>query len=108
MLGDYRFDILGEIAYSDGMFRGLLMLVFYSFIAYIILSVIRFFNSLGKSSKPSPATKLSSGVMVKDEICNTYLPKEDALIENYKGREYYFCSQECRQKFLESNSKWSS
>jgi len=39
--------------------------------------------------------------MVKDEICNTYLPKEDAIKEVYQGKEYYFCSNECRQKFLE-------
>jgi len=40
--------------------------------------------------------------MVKDEICNTYLPKEDAIKEIYQGKEYYFCSKECQQKFLES------
>jgi YHS domain-containing protein len=39
--------------------------------------------------------------MVKDEMCNTYLPKEDALKANYAGKDYYFCSKECRQKFLE-------
>jgi YHS domain-containing protein len=39
--------------------------------------------------------------MVKDEFCNTYLPKEDAIREVNKGKEYYFCSQKCRQKFLE-------
>lgn len=40
--------------------------------------------------------------MVKDEICNTYLPKEDAIKEIYQGKELYFCSKECQQKFLES------
>jgi YHS domain-containing protein len=39
--------------------------------------------------------------MVKDEVCNTYLPKEDAIRENIGGKEYFFCSKECRQKFLE-------
>jgi len=40
--------------------------------------------------------------MIKDEICNTYLPKEDAVKEIHEGKEYFFCSQECRRKFLES------
>ncbi|MFQ6083088.1 MAG: YHS domain-containing protein [Candidatus Aminicenantia bacterium] len=38
--------------------------------------------------------------MVKDEICNTYLPKEEAIEVNFQGRKYYFCSDTCRQKFL--------
>jgi YHS domain-containing protein len=38
--------------------------------------------------------------MVKDEACLTYVPKEDALREVIDGREYFFCSKECRKKFL--------
>jgi len=38
--------------------------------------------------------------MVKDETCNTYLPREEAILEHADGKDYYFCSQECRQKFL--------
>ena len=41
-------------------------------------------------------------MMVKDEICNTYLPQEDAIKELKEGKEYFFCSKECHQKFLES------
>jgi YHS domain-containing protein len=41
--------------------------------------------------------------MVKDEMCNTYLPQEDAIKEIYEGKEYYLCSKECQQKFLEQN-----
>lgn len=44
-----------------------------------------------------------SGMMVKDEMCNTYLPKEDAIKEIFEGKEYYFCSNNCRHKFLEQN-----
>lgn len=39
--------------------------------------------------------------MVKDEMCNTYLPEENALTEKLDGQEYYFCSKECRERFLE-------
>ncbi len=39
--------------------------------------------------------------MIKDDFCNTYLPKENAIREVYERKEYYFCSSECRQKFLE-------
>jgi YHS domain-containing protein len=41
--------------------------------------------------------------MVKDEMCNTYLPQEDAIKEIYEGKEYYFCSKECKKKYLEQS-----
>lgn len=43
--------------------------------------------------------------MVKDEMCNTYLPEEDAIKEKYNGKMHYFCSEECRKKFLQSRKK---
>ena len=36
--------------------------------------------------------------MVRDEVCNTYLPREDALRAVQDGREVFFCSEECRRK----------
>ncbi|MEW5900028.1 MAG: hypothetical protein AB1715_01030 [Acidobacteriota bacterium] len=39
--------------------------------------------------------------MVKDETCNTYLPREQAIHEKVDGKDFYFCSQECRRKFRE-------
>jgi len=83
--------------------RGLIKLIYYALIVYIIYKVIRFFQKLSQRTKlqiqnPRPRLK---GMMVKDEACNTYLPKEDAIREVIDGKEYFFCSRECRQKFLE-------
>ena len=83
------------------MIAGILKIILYAFLAYVVYLLIRFFAALNKASKPSRTSKSASSLMVKDEICNTYLPKEDAVKEVYKGKEYYFCSSECRQKFLE-------
>jgi uncharacterized protein len=83
------------------MIVGLLKVILYAFVAYIIFLLFRFFSALNKASKTQRASKRISGIMVKDDICNTYLPKESAIKEVYKGKEYYFCSNECRQKFLE-------
>ncbi len=80
----------------------LIKLMLYGLLAYGVYMIIRFFSSLTQSSKsPSPQQK-TSGVMVKDETCNTYLPRDDALIELREGKEYFFCSETCRQKFLQS------
>lgn len=43
--------------------------------------------------------------MVKDEICNTYIPEDEALKEVRNGQVHYFCSEECRKKFLSSKNK---
>jgi YHS domain-containing protein len=36
--------------------------------------------------------------MVKDEVCNTYIPKEEAIRELRDGQEHFYCSEECRRK----------
>jgi uncharacterized protein len=38
--------------------------------------------------------------MVKDPQCGTYVPQSEALTETVAGKTHYFCSPECREKFL--------
>jgi uncharacterized protein len=83
------------------MIAGIIKIIFYAILAYIGYLFFRFFRALNKASKPPRASKGTSGIMVKDDICNTYIPKENAIRHVYEGKEYYFCSSECRQKFLE-------
>ena len=84
------------------MLPGIIKIIFYAFIAYMGYLLYRFFRALGKVKRSQSSSQRLSGVMVKDEFCNTYLPKEDALKEIIEGKEYYFCSDECCRKFLES------
>jgi uncharacterized protein len=87
------------------MISGLIRIIFYALLFYIIYLLYLFFKGISKASKASQVKKQPSGMMVKDEICNTYLPKEDTLKEVIEGKEYYFCSKECRDKFLEQKKK---
>jgi len=84
---------------------GFFRLVFYLFIAYVIYLFLRVFLSPRRPGGRSPNRPQISGLMVKDETCNTYLPKEEAILEKADGKEHYFCSQECRQKFLEQRKR---
>jgi len=69
---------------------------------YFAYLFVRFFRSLGKSVRPPERPARSAqGKMVKDEVCDTYIPQEEALREVRDGKEYFFCSQECRRLFLE-------
>jgi len=84
------------------MMAGLMRIIAYGILAYLIYLLYRFFKTVNQSSKRPRTVKAQSGMMVKDEACNTYLPKEDALRISYEGRDYFFCSDECKQKFLSS------
>ncbi|HDJ23962.1 MAG: hypothetical protein B5M54_03740 [Candidatus Aminicenantes bacterium 4484_214] len=89
------------------MISGLLRFIFYIFLFYFIYQVIKLFQAAKKikAKRKKPATS-SSQMMVKDEVCQTYLPLDEALSLTYKGQTYYFCSEKCRQKFLtEAKSK---
>ena len=39
------------------------------------------------------------GDMVRDRICNTYVPRTRALSVTVAGEEHFFCSQACREAF---------
>jgi len=38
--------------------------------------------------------------MVRDRVCNTFLPRERALTAIVGGREMHFCSTACRDRAL--------
>lgn len=38
--------------------------------------------------------------LVRDKVCNTFLPKSKALELTAAGGTRYFCSRECRSTFL--------
>jgi hypothetical protein len=35
---------------------------------------------------------------VRDRLCNTYVPRDRALVERLQGHEEYFCSVACRDR----------
>jgi YHS domain-containing protein len=83
------------------MIAALFRLVLFAFVLYLAFLSIRIFRLLTRPKRPSTGSRELRGVMVKDEICNTYIPKEEALREVRDGKEHFFCSKECRLKFLE-------
>ena len=41
--------------------------------------------------------------MVLDEVCNTYVPKNKAFQVVRDNTTHYFCSWECRERFIQEN-----
>jgi YHS domain-containing protein len=84
---------------------GLFRLFFYAIIAYLIYKFVALALMPRQQRGTRPPAQGRSGVMVKDEICNTYLPKEDAVARTIDGREHFFCSRECLRKFDEQKKR---
>jgi len=48
------------------------------------------------AEEPRPRPASTSARLVKDPVCGTYVPETSAL----RAGEAFFCSEECRGKFL--------
>jgi len=78
---------------------GLIRFVLFLIIAYVVFLFLRIYKGLKRAGTRSRSPRQVRGVMVKDEICDTYIPREEALTDIRGGVEHYFCSEECRRKF---------
>ena len=59
----------------------------------------------GQSSTETPEQEgltMVDDVMVKDPFCETYFPKRNGIKKVIGGQTHYFCSTECRDKYLEA------
>lgn len=83
------------------MFAGLFKFILFIFVVYVAYLFIRIFRTATRLRKPQERPAEIQGVMVRDEVCNTYVPKEEALRDLRDGVEHYFCSEECRRKSRE-------
>lgn len=76
-------------------------------LVYAVYLVFRFIRNLARAVRPPspPSEPRLSGTMVKDEACGTYVPNETAIREVIDGEERFFCSKDCRHKFLEERKR---
>ncbi|HZI93671.1 MAG TPA: hypothetical protein VFE84_05480 [Patescibacteria group bacterium] len=41
-----------------------------------------------------------TGELVRDRVCNTFLPRERAIGLTRSGETHFFCSEDCRTRFI--------
>jgi hypothetical protein len=58
------------------------------------------------AAEPSAGTRAVAD-LVRDRICNTFLPRDRALRATICGREEHFCSEACRERALTAASRAS-
>jgi uncharacterized protein len=57
-----------------------------------------------RSGSASKKTSNSGKNMVKDPVCGMYMDPRLAVTYQTKTGVFYFCSEECKHKFLQENS----
>lgn len=90
--------------------RSILNILIFYIMARFLFSIFAFMNMAAQNKKAEQEPKRKSEFLeavndveyeiVEDEHCNLKIPKHEAYIAVIDDVEHYFCSWECRQKFL--------
>jgi YHS domain-containing protein len=73
-------------------------------IALLIFLLIRsvvssFLTGLGRTARPGGSTRALRNDLVKDPVCETYVPRRTAIARTAGPMTYYFCSPACAARF---------
>ena len=60
----------------------------------------RMFSSRKPAARPRASPPRSEAQMVRDRVCNTFVPRSRALVAEVGGERHFFCSERCRREFL--------
>lgn len=59
--------------------------------------VLRFLAAVVQGYQGAPRREAATD-MVRDRVCDTFLPRSRALVAVVDGREQHFCSAKCRDR----------
>ena len=59
--------------------------------------VLRFIAAVVQGYQGAPRREAATD-MVRDRVCDTFLPRSRALVAVVDGREQHFCSAKCRDR----------
>lgn len=83
----------------------LLIIIAVAYLAYRALKSWMLQNASTKKTVAGETAGEIDDVMVKDPFCQAYFPKRNGVRLKANGENLYFCSQECRDKFVEVRNK---
>lgn len=62
-------------------------------------------SGLLQKTVSSEEVKEIDDVMIKDPLCEIYFPQKDGVHLRSDGKDLYFCSKTCRDKFVNLHSQ---
>jgi hypothetical protein len=78
------------ISFAVNLVRIVIVLLLVRFVLRFVAAVVQGYQG---APRPEAATE-----MVRDRVCDTFLPRSRALVAVVDGREQHFCSVECRDR----------
>lgn len=80
-----------------------IILIIIGYIGFRLLKSWFLKNITGNRSETNQASGEIEDIMIQDHVCKVYFPKKSGVHLNVDGKIIYFCSLECRQKYLSDN-----
>ena len=74
---------------------------------YVVRLLFRWLASLGRPSVPGASgdgERQIAGDLVRDRVCNTFVPRDRAVRAVVAGLEEHFCSVACRDRALAASA----
>lgn len=72
------------------------------FVLLLLRLVLRAWAGFVRARSAPARSKPAPRALVRDRVCNTFLPRDVALTARVGGREEHFCSAACRDRALAS------
>ena len=68
--------------------------------AYVGLRLRKYLGSGSRVPQAHNTAQPIEDILEEDPVCHRFIPRQEALTVSRSGMIQYFCSEECRQKFL--------
>jgi YHS domain-containing protein len=90
------------------MFSSIFKILVFVLVIWMLRRVLALFLGSGKRADRGNTAKNAENYMVKDPVCGMYMDSRLA-VRLEKGKEpIYFCSEDCKNRFLEKASEEKS
>ena len=86
------------------MIRGVFLVFRFLFLLFVVRLVVRGLAPLfapRRAAAPRAAPPKVIEDLVRDRVCNTFVPRARALTAAVAGRDEHFCSAACRDRALQ-------
>ena len=86
------------------LFRLFVFIILF-YLLYKIINVFKQSKHIKNDDCQFKSSSTEAEDLVKDPVCNTYIPRGQAYKREISGKDYYFCSKQCSDRqTLEKNN----
>ena len=89
---------MSVLALLVGLLRLLLVLLVVRLVGRFVMAAVRGYR--GEVPAPASGPRLASRELVRDRVCNTFRPRDRAVVAPVSGEVEHFCSAACRDTAL--------